>query len=263
MRQSFRAPVWPCHQYAELAMRRILFSWNGLNIYSYPAMLYLGMVAGVFAGAHAAHLSGMNPNKFAAASVLLIVPALVGSRLFFVFTHWDLYRGHLSRIWRRSEGGMAMYGGLIVTIPLSIPLLWAMDLPFAEFWDAATFMILLGMIFTRIGCLLNGCCSGRPTSAWFGFNLPDHRGVWRRRIPTQILEMTWAAAIFGAAVLIWDRGLPAGAIFCLAVVAYGTGRFLLEPLRDREISRDSAMLRTTSLLLVAAALVGIVVIWCC
>jgi prolipoprotein diacylglyceryltransferase len=75
-------------------MRRVLFSWSGFNIYSYPAMLYLGMVAGVFAGAHAAHLSGMNPNKFAAASVLLIVPALVGSRLFFVFTHWDLYRGH-------------------------------------------------------------------------------------------------------------------------------------------------------------------------
>jgi prolipoprotein diacylglyceryltransferase len=74
--------------------------------------------------------------------------------------------------------------------------------------------------------------------------------------------MTWAAAIFSAAVLIWDRGLPAGAIFCVAVVAYGTGRFLLEPLRDREMSRDTAMLRTTSLLLVATALVGIVVIWC-
>jgi hypothetical protein len=35
-------------------MRRILFSWSGFNVYSYPAMLYLGMVAGVFAGAHAA-----------------------------------------------------------------------------------------------------------------------------------------------------------------------------------------------------------------
>jgi phosphatidylglycerol---prolipoprotein diacylglyceryl transferase len=243
-------------------MRRVLFSWSGFNIYSYPAMLYLGMVAGVFAGAQAAHLSGMDANMFAVAAVALIIPALVGSRLLFVFTHWDFYRRDLSRIWRRSEGGMAMYGGLIVTVPLSIPLLWTMDLPFAEFWDAATFMILLGMIFTRIGCLLNGCCSGRPTSAWFGFNLPDHRGIWRRRIPTQILEMTWAAAIFSAAVLIWDRGLPAGAIFCLAVVAYGTGRFLLEPLRDRDISRDTAVLRTTSLLLVATALVGIVVIWC-
>jgi prolipoprotein diacylglyceryltransferase len=58
-----------------------------------------------------------------------------------------------------------------------------------------------------------------------------------------------------------DRKLPSGAIFCLAVVAYGTGRFLLEPLRDRGSGRDTAMLRTTSLLLVATALAGIVVVW--
>jgi phosphatidylglycerol:prolipoprotein diacylglycerol transferase len=193
-------------------MRKILFSCNGLHVYSYPAMLYLGMLAGVFAGAHVAQLSGMNPNRFAAAIVLLIIPALVGSRLFFVFAHWDAYRHDLSRIWRRSEGGMAMYGGLIVTVPLSIPLLRTMHVPFGQFWDSATFTILLGMIFTRIGCLLNGCCSGRPTSAWFGFNLPDQRGIWRRRIPTQILEMTWATAIFGAAILMRDHKLPAGAM---------------------------------------------------
>jgi prolipoprotein diacylglyceryltransferase len=73
--------------------------------------------------------------------------------------------------------------------------------------------------------------------------------------------MTWAAAIFGAAILMWDRKLPAGAIFCLAVVAYGIGRFLLEPLRDRDINRDTAFLRTISLLLVATALAGIIVVW--
>ena len=59
---------------------------------------------------------------FAVASVALIIPALIGSRLLFVFSHWDIYRRDLSRIWRRSEGGMAMYGGLILTVPLSIPL---------------------------------------------------------------------------------------------------------------------------------------------
>jgi prolipoprotein diacylglyceryl transferase len=242
-------------------MRKILFSWKGLNVYSYPAMLYFGMVVGVFAGAQVAQHSGMDPNMFASATVALIVPALLGSRLLFVFTHWDVYRRDLSRIWRRSEGGMAMYGGLIVTVPLSIPLLPAMRLPFAEFWDAATFTILLGMVFTRIGCLLNGCCAGRPTNGWFGFNLPDQRGIWRCRIPMQILEMSWAAAIFGAAILMWDRKFPAGAIFCLAVVAYSTGRFLLEPLRDRDISRGTTMLRTMSLLLVATALAGSIIIW--
>jgi phosphatidylglycerol:prolipoprotein diacylglycerol transferase len=259
---NFRASVWLFYRCTELAMRKILFSWNGLPVYSYPAMLYVGMVAGVFAGAHVAQLSGMNPNRFAAAVVLLIIPALIGSRLFFVFSHWNIYRQDLPRIWRRSEGGMAMYGGLIVTLPLSIPLLRAMQLPFGQFWDVATFTILLGMMFTRIGCLLNGCCSGRPTSAWCGLNLPDHRGIWRRRIPTQILEMTWAAAIFGAAIVMQSGKLPAGTTFCFAVVGYGTGRFFLEPLRDREMRGDVTILRTASLLLVATALTALVLIWC-
>src|SRR5438105_1948993 len=128
-------------------MRRILFSWNGFNVYSYPAMLYLGLVAGVFAGAHVAQLAGMSADRFAVATVILLIPALVGSRLYFVLIHWDLYRHDMRHIWRRADGGMAMYGGLILAVPLSIPLLRVMSLPFGSFWDATTFTILLGMVF--------------------------------------------------------------------------------------------------------------------
>jgi phosphatidylglycerol:prolipoprotein diacylglycerol transferase len=242
-------------------MRKILLSWNGINIYSYPAMLYLGVMAGVFAGAHVAQLSGMNPNSFAVAIVFLMVPALIGARLLFVASHWDMFRRDVSRIWRRSEGGMAMYGGLIVTVPLSIPLLRAMHLPFAEFWDAATVTILLGMVFTRVGCLLNGCCAGRPTSSWLGLNLPDHRGVWQRRIPSQLLEMLWATILLTAAVALRDRAPFPGAIICSAIVAYAAGRLMLEPLRDDAGSRGSAAMQATSILLIVAALIAIMIAW--
>jgi len=113
------------------------------------------------------------------------------------------------------------------------------------------------MMFTRIGCLLNGCCSGRPTSAWFGVNLPDHRGIWRRRIPMQIVELVWAAIILAAALLMRKRNLSPGVSFCLIVITYGVGRFLMEPLRDHDTHRDTAILRTASLLLITAALAGI------
>ena len=238
-------------------MCKILFSWNGFNVYSYPAMLYLGMVAGILAGANVAQRSGLDPNGFAVTIVILIVPALIGARLLFVFTHWDVYRSDLARIWRRSEGGMAMYGGIIVAVPLSIPLLPALHLPFGGFWDAATFTILVGMVFTRIGCLLNGCCSGRPTNAWFGLNLPDHRGVWRRRVPTQLLEMLWAAVLLGVAATMRERAPFAGAIFCSAVVAYGAGRLGLEPLRDGATGRNTAIMQVTSILLMIAAMIGV------
>jgi prolipoprotein diacylglyceryltransferase len=243
-------------------MRRILISWHGWNIYSYPAMLYVGLLAGVFVGSHVAQGAGMSADRFAVAIAILLIPALAGSRLYFVLTRWDIYGGDLTRIWRRAEGGMAMYGGFILVVPLSIPLLRAMGLPFGAFWDAAVLTILLGMAFTRIGCFLNGCCSGRPSDAWFALYMPDHQGVWQRRIPTQIMEMSFALVLFGAALGLRRYAPFPGTIFCFAVAAYGLGRWYLESLRDDETGgRDKTILQLTSVLLVIAALAGLAFVW--
>lgn len=243
-------------------MRRILFSWHGLNIYSYPAMLYVGLLAGVFAGAHVAQASGMSADRFAFAVVILLIPALAGSRLYFVLTRWDIYRHDPARIWRRTEGGMAMYGGFILVVPLSIPLLRWLGLPFGSFWDAAGLTILLGMAFTRIGCFLNGCCSGRPSEAWFALFLPDHHGIVQRRIPTQLMEMAFAMVLFGAALALRNYAPFPGAIFCSVVAAYGLGRWYLESLRDDETGgRDKTAMQATSIFLVIAALAGLAYVW--
>jgi len=243
-------------------MRRILFSWHGLNIYSYPAMLYVGLLAGVFAGAYVAQSSGMSADRFAVAVAILLIPALAGSRLYFVLTRWDIYRHDPARIWRRTEGGMAMYGGFILVVPLSIPLLRWLGLPFGSFWDAAGLTILLGMAFTRIGCFLNGCCSGRPSEAWFALFLPDHHGIVQRRIPTQLMEMVFAMMLFGAALALRNYAPFPGAIFCSVVAAYGLGRWYLESLRDDETGgRDKTVMQATSIFLVIAALAGLAFVW--
>jgi phosphatidylglycerol:prolipoprotein diacylglycerol transferase len=243
-------------------MHRILFSWRGHNIYSYPAMLYAGLLAGVFVGGHFAQSADISADRFAIAVVILLIPALAGSRLYFVLTRWEVYRHDPARIWRRAEGGMAMYGGFILVVPLSVPLLRSLGLPFGSFWDAAVLTILLGMAFARIGCFLNGCCSGRPSDAWFALSLPDHHGVWRRRIPTQLMEMIFALMLFGAAVSLRGHSPFSGAIFCFVVAAYGVGRAYLESLREDETGgRDKMVLQVTSILLVIAALCGLVLVW--
>ena len=243
-------------------MRKVLFSWRGRNVYSYPAMLYVGVLAGVFFGAHVARSSGMSADRFAIAVVILLVPALAGSRLYFVLSRWDVYRCDPARIWRRNEGGMSMYGGFILAVPLSIPLLRSLGLPFGSFWDAGVLTILLGMAFTRIGCFLNGCCSGRPSDAWFAVLLPDHRGILQRRMPTQLIEMVFAFMLFGAALTLRDYAPFSGALFCFVVVAYGLGRWYLETLRDDETGgQDRTAVQATSILLVIAALAGLGLLW--
>lgn len=156
-------------------------------------MLYLGLLCGVIAGNLVAQGAGLDPVRAWIATVLLLIPALAGARLLWVATHWNLYRGDLRRIGNRREGGLMMYGGLPCALLVSLPLLRWLHLNFGAFWDASAFTILVGMMITRVGCLLNGCCAGRPSDSWLGIYLPNHLGVWEKRIPNQMLEMICAA----------------------------------------------------------------------
>jgi len=213
-------------------MRRVLFRWRGLTVWSYPAMLYVGLVFGVVAGNVAAHAAGLDALRVYVATILLIVPALIGARLLFVATEWKIYRRDPRRIWNRREGGFIMFGAVPVMLLCSWPLLRALRIGFGGFWDVSTFTILVGMIFTRVGCLLNGCCGGRATRGWFGVNLPDSQGVWKKRVPTQALEAGCAAVLLVVAVLIWRRTPFPGALFLLIMLSYSSARLVLELARE-------------------------------
>lgn len=197
-------------------------------------MLYLGLVVGVAAGNVAAHAAGVDAFRAYFATLILLVPALSGARLLYVAARWKTYRRNLRRIGNRREGGYIMYGGLFPALLLSVPLLHVLRLRFGAFWDLAAFTILAGMIVTRLGCLLNGCCAGRASTGWFSLYLPNTQGVWERRVPTQLLEAGWAAVLLVSSAVIW-RWMPfEGALFLTVTAGYAGGRLVMDLARARE-----------------------------
>jgi phosphatidylglycerol:prolipoprotein diacylglycerol transferase len=106
-----------------------------------------------------------------------------------------------------------------------------------EFWDAAAVTMLVGMIFTRVGCLLNGCCAGRPTEGRFGLRLPDAAGHVERRLPTPLLEATSACLLLVGAIVISRRDTFPGAVFLFALGGYGLARLVLDPTRAQRAGR--------------------------
>ncbi len=225
-------------------------------------MLYFGLVAGITAGNVAAHAAGIDAFRVYVATLVLIVPALIGARLLHVVANWRVYRRDPRRIWDRCDGGAGQYGGLALALPLSVPLLAALEVPLGAFWDVGMLTILVGMIFARIGCLLNGCCAGRPWPGWLSLYLPNHHGVWARRIPTQCLEAGLAAVLLVAVLAVWDRLLFPGALFLLATAGYAAGRLGLESLRERDPGASRFTIHhAISMILVVASLAVLAAHW--
>src|SRR5581483_11539576 len=116
-----------------------------IRISHYRAMLYIGIVTGILLATRWAGLHGLSASKVNAALLILVLPALAGARLLFVATHWERFRRHPQRIWRRTDGGAALFGGLVLAVALSVPLLRAIGIAFGAFWDAAIIAMLVGI----------------------------------------------------------------------------------------------------------------------
>jgi Prolipoprotein diacylglyceryl transferase len=93
----------------------------------------------------------------------------------------------------------------------------------------------LFLVFGRMGCLMAGCCHGRPAAVGISYGpahvldgFPPHR-AGARLLPVQAVESAWALVSVGAGVVASWHGPGAGvATYC---VAYASGRFALEYLR--------------------------------
>lgn len=237
-------------------MRPVLFRIGKLDIHSYPALQYAGLTIGVLVGNVLARLIGLDAFRVYVATIILLFPALAGARVLYLLIHWKQYREHPRQIWNTRAGGAAQYGGILVAVPLSIPLLRLLDIPFGSFWDVAGVTIMTGMVFTRIGCFLNGCCAGRECRNWLGIYLPNARAVWTRRYPTQLFEAGWAATLLATGLAIRSSLPFDGALFIYIAAGYSLGRLVMESLRDLRATRFTIH-HAISLFIIAVSLAAL------
>jgi phosphatidylglycerol---prolipoprotein diacylglyceryl transferase len=209
-------------------LRPTLITVAGRSIPAFQAMHYIGILVGLTLGAAVTQQLGADPNRFLLAGFVLFVPAVVGAHL-----GPDLLSGTARReSWLMPRNGSAIFLGLPPLLLAAPFVIWAVGLPAGVFLDAAAVAVAAGTVFGRIGCLLQGCCCGRPTSGRFGIPLADAYGVHARRLPTQLLDAAWAALLLGA-MLVAVGHVPVGACFFAGSILYGSGRLLTDFTRQQ------------------------------
>ncbi|MGH8308331.1 MAG: prolipoprotein diacylglyceryl transferase family protein [Steroidobacteraceae bacterium] len=122
----------------------------------------------------------------------------------------------------------------LLTAAIALRVLGRPVLPYIELLVIGTFAC---QIIGRFGCLMAGCCHGRP--ARFGVRygadharhgFPAHlAGV--RILPVPVLESLICLLVAAAGVWSFIAGAPPGATLAQCLAMYAIGRFMLEELR--------------------------------
>jgi prolipoprotein diacylglyceryltransferase len=211
------------------------FTFFGYPVSSYKFFLCVGIYVGTLTTAVLASSSGLSPLRIGLATMPCALVGLIGARLYHLLVHAPAYmrQRSVSALWDRSGGGFSVFGALAAVVPASFVTAAWLDIPAVILWDHMGVGVLAGGFWIRLGCVFNGCCAGRASSAPLSVSLHDTRGVRRPRLPLQFLEMAWWLVGLVAFLMLWPSALPPGS-YALAVLAwYGVGRFFLEPLRER------------------------------
>ena len=237
-------------------MRQVLFTIPllGWQIYSYGLMLAAGALIGLQASIRLARRRGLDEQMIIDVTMVSVLSGIVGARIFFVI---QFYGRHFAdrpfidvfKVW---QGGLVFYGGVIVAATAVILFALKKKLTREQIWDladCAAVGVVLGLAFGRVGCLLNGCCFGRPTDSWLGITFPRGCPVhWHHVsgkliaadstrslavLPTQPISSLTALAIFAVLYfVVARRARLKGAVAHWALVLYPVGRFSIEILRD-------------------------------
>lgn len=215
-------------------MHSVAFQLGGFTIYWYGILAALGFLVAFWTSTRRAPREGLSPETVMDLAPWLIGGAIVGARLFYIITTWreEFANQPWWEIFALRRSGLVWYGGLIGA---SLATIFYARLKRVSLWKLADVIapsIALGHVFGRFGCLMTGCCYGRPTDLPWAITFPkDH---WTGGIPvhpTQIYEALLNAALFGGLMWLYRRKRFDGQIFATYLICYALLRAFVELFR--------------------------------
>ena len=237
-------------------MYPVLLQWGWITIYSYGFMLALGVVLSVVLLLRSAKREGFAEDNILDISIIALIAGVIGSRLLYVFLYeWEFFRLHPWKILDLRSQGLVFYGGLILGGFCVLGYIVIKKLSFWKLADLFAPYLALGYAFGRIGCFLNGCCYGKPTSVLWGMVFPGVDFISRH--PTQLYSSLLAFLLFWLLYRFYQRRKFEGQVFLIYLISYALIRFFVEFFRENLlIWQDLTVAQVTALGIAILAVVA-------
>jgi phosphatidylglycerol:prolipoprotein diacylglycerol transferase len=201
--------------------------WYGVMVVLAMVVVVLWMLLEIRRGAKFSY------DTLFTAALVAIPSGIIVSRLLHVIDMWDYYSHYPGEIIGGS--GLTIYGAILGAI-LGI---WIYSrfskFRFGYFADLVAPGVLLAQAVGRVGCTINGCCYGLPTSLPWGvvYTHPESYAPLGVAVhPTQIYEIIYLLIIFGVVYSLRGRLKPEGSLFLVYISFYSLWRIGIDFLRE-------------------------------
>ena len=213
----------------------VLAKIDGFLLHTYGVLLALGFLLAVVVALREARRIGLDSNLIMDLAFYTLIAALIGSRVFYVLTNWEEFRGQPIEIIFFWHGGLVFYGGLIFAFLTGIWYVRKHRLSFSQLADLVAPSIPLGQALGRLGCFSAGCCYGATTAVPWAVTFRDPNSLAPLGLPlhpTQLYESAATFTIFLALRAMRTKPRFQGKLFWFYLLFYSTARFIIEFYRN-------------------------------
>jgi phosphatidylglycerol:prolipoprotein diacylglycerol transferase len=147
-----------------------LYYWRGntIRVYTYGVMLLVAFGVAWLVAVKDAPRFGWKPEQITDIAMIGLALGVVLARLFYVALNRDEYAGDWKKVFYLMQGGLTFHGAVTGAVITAVAYTHFSKISFWKLGDFLAPHMFLGYAIGRIGCFLNGCCYGTPTTLPWG-----------------------------------------------------------------------------------------------
>lgn len=234
-------------------------SIGDFQIMFYGIIIACGFLVGLWVAQQEAKRTGQNPEIYMDYLLVMMIPAIIGARIYYVVFSWDSYKDNILEIFNLRHGGLGIVGGVAMAVLVLFLYAKAKKQSALLMLDTMTMGLLIGQIMGRWGNFFNREAFGGYTDGPLAMQIPlkyfeqygrvselESSGILKHLVtltvhgeklsyiqvhPTFLYEGMWNLLLLLCIFIYRKHKKFDGELLCIYLMGYGLGRFFIEGLR--------------------------------